>query len=137
MQLRNTVSLVEPAEKYLEVEQIGQGAFGTVSKGLDRATGGEVAIKKMSLRGQNRERAVNELLLLKDKKNPNIVSSLDSFLVDGDLWLVMEYMDGGTLQDIVRQTRMAEGEMAAVSREVRDPACDCHALDTMVLPKRA
>ncbi|XP_050840055.1 serine/threonine-protein kinase PAK 3-like isoform X3 [Serinus canaria] len=76
-----------------------------------------VAIKKMSLRGQNRERAVNEILLLKDKKNPNIVSSLDSFLVDGDLWLVMEYMDGGTLQDVVRQTRMAEGEMAAVSRE--------------------
>ncbi|XP_059727494.1 serine/threonine-protein kinase PAK 3-like [Haemorhous mexicanus] len=113
----NTVSEAEPAEKYLELEQIGQGAFGTVYKGLDRATGGEVAIKKMSLRGQNRERAVNEILLLKDKKNPNIVNSLDSFLVDGDLWLVMEYMDGGTLQDVVRQTRMAEGEMAAVSRE--------------------
>ncbi|XP_053858201.1 serine/threonine-protein kinase PAK 3-like [Vidua macroura] len=77
----------------------------------------QAAIKKMSLRGQNRERAVNELLLLKDKKNPNIVNSLDSFLVDGDLWLVMEYMDRGTLQDIVRQTGMAEGEMAAVSRE--------------------
>ncbi|XP_077646940.1 serine/threonine-protein kinase PAK 2-like [Lonchura striata] len=117
VQLRNIVSVEEPAEKYLEVEQIGQGAFGTVSKGLDRATGGEVAIKKMSLRGQNGERAVNELLLLKDKKNPNIVNSLDSFLVGGDLWLVMEYMDGGTLQDVVRQTRMAEGEMAAVSRE--------------------
>ncbi|XP_058713266.1 serine/threonine-protein kinase PAK 3-like [Poecile atricapillus] len=117
MQLRNTVSVGEPAEKYLELEQIGQGAFGTVSKGLDRATGGEVAIKKMSLRGQNRERAVNEVVVLKDKKNPNIVNSLDSFLVDGDLWLVMEYMDGGTLQDVVRQTRMAEGEMAAVSQE--------------------
>ncbi|XP_077645019.1 serine/threonine-protein kinase PAK 3-like [Lonchura striata] len=113
----NIVSVEDPAEKYLEVEQIGQGAFGTVSKGLDRAPGGEVAIKKMSLRGQNRERAVNELLLLKDKKSPNIVNSLDSFLVGGDLWLVMEYMDGGTLQDVVRQTRMAEGEMAAVSRE--------------------
>ncbi|XP_031950201.1 serine/threonine-protein kinase PAK 1-like isoform X3 [Corvus moneduloides] len=113
----STVSVGEPAEKYLELEQVGQGAFGTVSKGLDRATGGEVAIKKMSLRGQNGERAVNEILVLKDKKNPNIVSSLDSFLVDEDLWLVMEYMDGGTLQDVVRQTRMAEGEMAAVSRE--------------------
>ncbi|XP_053823713.1 serine/threonine-protein kinase PAK 3-like [Vidua chalybeata] len=75
----------------------------------------QVAIKKMSLRVQNRERAVNELLLLKDKKNPNIVNSLDSFLVDGDLWLVTEYMNGGTFQDVVTQTSMADGEMAANS----------------------
>ncbi|KAM7022172.1 uncharacterized protein M8220_016920 isoform 3-T3 [Acridotheres tristis] len=117
MQLRNIVSVGDPAEKYLGLEQIGQGAFGTVYKGLDRTTGGEVAIKKMSLREQNRERAVNEILVLKGKTHPNIVNSLDSFLVDEDLWLVMEYMDGGTLQDVVRQTRMAEGEMAAVSWE--------------------
>ncbi|XP_066427157.1 uncharacterized protein [Molothrus aeneus] len=42
-----------------------------------------VAIKKMSLRGQNRERAVNEILLLKDKKHPNIVNSLDSGAIGG------------------------------------------------------
>ncbi|XP_053823697.1 serine/threonine-protein kinase PAK 3-like, partial [Vidua chalybeata] len=50
---------------------------------------------------------------LKDSTGPQE----ESFLVDRDLWLVMEYMDGGTLQDVVRQTRKAEGEMAAVSRE--------------------
>ncbi|XP_041895940.1 serine/threonine-protein kinase PAK 3-like isoform X4 [Corvus kubaryi] len=34
-----------------------------------------------------------------------------------DLWLVMEYMDGGTFQDAVRQTHLAEEEMAAVSSD--------------------
>ncbi|NWI73825.1 PAK3 kinase, partial [Dryoscopus gambensis] len=40
-----------------------------------------------------------------------------SYLVDEDLWLVMEYMGGGTLQDAVRQAHLAEEEMAAVSQE--------------------
>ncbi|NXT72383.1 PAK3 kinase, partial [Chaetops frenatus] len=38
-----------------------------------------------------------------------------SCLVGEDLWLVMGYVDGGTLQDVVRQRGLAEGEMAAVS----------------------
>ncbi|NXC02398.1 PAK3 kinase, partial [Orthonyx spaldingii] len=60
---------------------------------------------------------LNETLVLKDKKHPNVVSYLDSYLVDEDLWLVVEYMDGGTLQDVVKQTCLAEGGMAAVSCE--------------------
>ncbi|NWS27790.1 PAK3 kinase, partial [Polioptila caerulea] len=40
-----------------------------------------------------------------------------SYLVGKDLWLVMEYMDGGTLSDVIYETRMSEGEIAAVSRE--------------------
>ncbi|XP_053823903.1 uncharacterized protein LOC128801795 [Vidua chalybeata] len=49
----NSVSLAEPAEKFLEVEQIGQGAFGTVSKELDRATGGEVGVNAPSTSGSS------------------------------------------------------------------------------------
>lgn len=58
-----------------------------------------------------------------------------SYLVDEEIWLVMEYMDGGSLYDVIRETRMAEGEIAAVSREVRDGACASRAFYGMVLPK--
>ncbi|XP_064260668.1 serine/threonine-protein kinase PAK 3-like isoform X2 [Passer domesticus] len=41
----------------------------------------------------------------------------ESYLVDEQLWLVMEYMDGGTLSDVINETHMSEREIAAVSRE--------------------
>ncbi|NWS90254.1 PAK1 kinase, partial [Toxostoma redivivum] len=40
-----------------------------------------------------------------------------SYLVDKQFWLVMEYMDGGTLSDAIRLMYLSEDEMAAVSRE--------------------
>ncbi|TRZ08670.1 hypothetical protein HGM15179_018439 [Zosterops borbonicus] len=40
------------------------------------------------------------------------------YLVDDEVWLVMEYMDGGSLYDVIREIRMMEGEIAAVSREL-------------------
>ncbi|NXM51560.1 PAK1 kinase, partial [Gymnorhina tibicen] len=77
-----------------------------------------VAIKKISLlRESSSELCVNEIQVMRDNKNANLVNYIDSYLVDEELWLVMEYMDGGSLHDVIRETHMAEGEIAAVSRE--------------------
>ncbi|NXU62974.1 PAK3 kinase, partial [Horornis vulcanius] len=38
-------------------------------------------------------------------------------LVDKQFWLVMEYMDGGTLSNVTRKTYLSEVEMAAISWE--------------------
>ncbi|XP_053860028.1 serine/threonine-protein kinase PAK 3-like [Vidua macroura] len=43
--------------------------------------------------------------------------SLPCYRVDGQRWLVMEYMDGGTLSDVISETYLSEDEMAAISRE--------------------
>ncbi|NXC83907.1 PAK3 kinase, partial [Cercotrichas coryphoeus] len=40
-----------------------------------------------------------------------------SYLVDEDLWLVMEYVDGGTLTSVLVRVFMEEGLIAAISRE--------------------
>ncbi|XP_023802517.1 serine/threonine-protein kinase PAK 1-like [Cyanistes caeruleus] len=56
-------------------------------------------------------------MIMKSYRSPSVVNYLDSYLVHEELWLVMEYMDGGTLTDVISKTYMSEGEIAAVSRE--------------------
>ncbi|XP_072778952.1 serine/threonine-protein kinase PAK 3-like [Taeniopygia guttata] len=56
-------------------------------------------------------------MTVKINKNPNVVNYLGSYLVDNQFWLVMEFMDGGTLSDVISKTYLSEDEIAAISRE--------------------
>ncbi|NXD11261.1 PAK1 kinase, partial [Nothocercus nigrocapillus] len=116
--LRSIVSVGDPKKKYTHFEKIGQGASGTVYTAMDVATGQEVAIKQMNLQQQpKKELIINEILVMRENKNPNIVNYLDSYLVGEELWVVMEYLAGGSLTDVVTETCMDEGQIAAVCRE--------------------
>ncbi|XP_078694846.1 serine/threonine-protein kinase PAK 1-like isoform X8 [Branchiostoma floridae x Branchiostoma belcheri] len=117
--LRSIVSVGDPKRKYTRFEKIGQGASGTVYTAIETATGQEVAIKQMNLSQQpKKELIINEILVMRENRNPNIVNYLDSYLVGEELWVVMEYLAGGSLTDVVTETCMDEGQIAAVCREV-------------------
>uniref|UniRef100_U5EZW5 non-specific serine/threonine protein kinase n=1 Tax=Corethrella appendiculata TaxID=1370023 RepID=U5EZW5_9DIPT len=117
--LRLIVSVGDPKRKYNKMEKIGQGASGTVYTAIESSTGMEVAIKQMNLSQQpKKELIINEILVMRENKHPNVVNYLDSYLVSEELWVVMEYLPGGSLTDVVTETCMDEGQIAAVCREV-------------------
>ncbi|NWR45130.1 PAK3 kinase, partial [Regulus satrapa] len=79
-----------------------------------------VAIQKTSLLQENSNKlCMNEIQVMCNKKNIHhvLLFSPFSYLVDEELWLVMRYMDGGSLSDVIWEIRIAEGEIAAVSWE--------------------
>jgi len=87
-----------------------------------------VAIKQMNLEQQpKKDLIINEILVMKESRHRNIVNYIDSFLFKGDLWVVMEYMEGGSLTDVVTCNIMTEGQIAAVSREVLEGLKHLHA----------
>ena len=110
----------DPTKKYRNLNKIGQGASGGVYTAHENGTNRCVAIKQMNLEQQpKKDLIINEILVMKDSKHKNIVNFMDSFLRQGDLWVVMEYMEGGSLTDVVTFNMMSEGQIAAVCREVR------------------
>lgn len=112
----------DPTKLYRSLIKIGQGASGGVYTAYQVGTNRSVAIKQMNLEQQpKKDLIINEILVMKDSKHKNIVNFMDSFLYRGDLWVVMEYMEGGSLTDVVTFNIMTEGQIAAVCREVSFP----------------
>ncbi|KAI9672995.1 MAG: signal transducing kinase of the PAK [Caeruleum heppii] len=108
----------DPTQRYRNLNKIGQGASGGVYTAYEVGTNRCVAIKQMNLEQQpKKDLIINEILVMKDSKHRNIVNFMDSFLLRGDLWVVMEYMEGGSLTDVVTFNIMTEGQIAAVCRE--------------------
>ncbi|KAI9656695.1 MAG: signal transducing kinase of the PAK [Trizodia sp. TS-e1964] len=108
----------DPTKLYRNMNKIGQGASGAVYTAYQVGTNRCVAIKTMNLEQQpKKDLIINEILVMKDSKHKNIVNFMDSFLRQGELWVIMEYMEGGSLTDVVTFNMMTEGQIAAVCRE--------------------
>ncbi len=108
----------DPRQIYHDLNKIGQGASGGVYTGHEMDNNRLVAIKQMNLEQQpKKELIINEIIVMKDSRHPNIVNFIDSFLVAGELWVIMEFMEGGSLTDVVTFNIMSEGQIAAVCKE--------------------
>lgn len=116
--LRQICTDADPTKLYRNLVKIGQGASGGVYTAYQVGTNLSVAIKQMDLEKQpKKDLIINEILVMRSSRHPNIVNYIDSFLYNNDLWVVMEYMEGGSLTDVVTANLMTEGQIAAVSRE--------------------
>jgi len=110
--------VVSPGDPRVNLDtfiKIGEGSTGVVCIAIEKNSGRQVAVKKMDLRRQQRrELLFNEVVIMRDYHHPNIVEMYDSFLVGDELWVVMEYLEGGALTDIVTHARMDEEQIATV-----------------------
>eukprot|EP01084_Bolivina_argentea_P103055 184617_1 len=81
--------------KYKKQYDLGKGAVGQVFLATNTETGENVAIKKMSI--QNYKSIITEIGILQKCNYKFIVSSLDGYMDNNWVYLVLEYCDGGSI----------------------------------------
>ncbi|EPB85358.1 STE/STE20/PAKA protein kinase [Mucor circinelloides 1006PhL] len=118
----------DPLLIYSNMVKIGQGASGGVFIAHRQDHAMPVAIKQMNLEKQpKKELIINEIMVMKRSQQKNIVNFIESYLWNGDLWVVMEYMEGGSLTDVVTCNMIMEGQIAAICKEVLEGLKHLHA----------
>ncbi|KAI9327985.1 p21 activated kinase [Obelidium mucronatum] len=119
--LRAIVTPGDPNLIFRKVKKLGEGASGRVylARNLIDSTAPNVAIKEMALAKQPRkDLLLNEILIMKESSHPNIVQYVDCYLVENDLWLLLEYMEGGRLTDIIENNKLTEPQIATICQEI-------------------
>src|ERR1700759_1300034 len=93
------------APRYREIERLGAGGMATVMLAEDTLLGREVALKRVHGTGDPNGllRLKREALVGASLNHPTLVAVYDADTQDdGDLVIVMEYVEGETLSDVLR-----------------------------------
>jgi tRNA A-37 threonylcarbamoyl transferase component Bud32 len=109
----------DPTIIFGSLVRLDEGACATVYKGVYLPTGRVLAIKVIKDKANTTHESLrNEIGVLSTAKHPNIVEYLGAYLHNGQLWIAMEFLEGGKLTDLVLKIQFKEHEIAYVCREI-------------------
>ena len=127
--IKKAIGYVKFSDLYEMKEVIGKGKFGVVNLGIHKKTGQQVAIKILNKENiktpEDKELVRMEIGILKLCHHPNIVRLLDHLENNDYIYIVTEYIEGGTLGQYIKKKkfnfseRQATNIMSQIARGVK------------------
>ncbi len=120
------------ADRYQLVRHLDDGGMGSVWLAEDHLLRRKVALKQLLPRlgsadlAERRRRAMTEAKALAQVNHVAIVPIYDVLLVGKDPWIVMEYIEGRSLNDFVREGGLTERAIAKIALSVLQALCAAH-----------
>ncbi|MGH3308248.1 MAG: serine/threonine-protein kinase, partial [Nocardioides sp.] len=123
------------AGRYRILREVGRGGMGSVWLCRDERLGRQVAVKQVGhVTGEAPDlaRAMREARSSAPLNHPNVVAIYDAIDEGDQIWLVMEYVDGRTLAQIIAEDGPVPPEqMAEIGAQVADGLAAAHARGTI------
>ncbi|KAG2156062.1 kinase-like domain-containing protein [Suillus clintonianus] len=109
-----------PASQYTLIEKLGTGSFGVVYKAMHNETKQIVAIKQIDLEDSDDDisEIQQEIASLAQCDSEYVTRYYGSFVVAYKLWIVMEYLAGGSCLDLLKGGVFSEAHIAVICREL-------------------
>ena len=95
---------------------LGEGSYGKVFKAREISTGRVIAVKKMSIGDSQSKynKIIKEINLLKSLDHQNIVKYYDFFQEEEYIYLMMEYLEGCTLKQYIKNNENISEDNARI-----------------------
>jgi serine/threonine-protein kinase 24/25/MST4 len=120
----------DPRERYELQAKIGKGAYGYVCKAIDRFDNQPVAIKIINLEdaGDEVDDVHQEIAVMSNMNCPQLTKYFASYVFGVNLWIIMEYLEAGSLLEIIKEKGpLQEPFVAYVMRELLSALAYLHA----------
>ena len=123
---------------YMVRRLVGEGGMGKVYEAEERLSKRRVALKvlhqELARSEQGRRLFLNEMQILAHLEHPNIVRSLASTEVDGELVMVLEYLDGRTLRAMLdAEGRLAWGDAIRIVSDIAAALVAAHGQEPPII----
>ena len=108
---------------YKVLRELGEGTSGVVQLVRHRPTGRKFAMKSITLgcSDQERKQILIEVRTLHKSDVPGIIAFTNAFYADNAVHIVLEYMDCGSLEGVLRVGRAAEHHVDALESDLVEP----------------